>query len=296
MSEVEKMKVQQIPLDALVNFHNHPFCVPNENDREIQALAESIRVNGVLTTAIAQPTQDGHYELISGHRRKLACKAVGLATMPVVVKEYANEYEAVLELINANLHRKKMLPSEKAKVYTLRYEVLKHQGKATAEKNGEEISGDSLSLIGKATGERPKTIQRYISLSRLIPELLNMVDEGKLATVCGVEISSMPGEAQEKILTVVKSQKKRLTLPEVKKLKKMVQEGSVEGSVIEDALKESLTSPEDSSSKGITLSANELKKYFGEEISEEEIKSRILRLLEKELEDTMTRTENKLKE
>ncbi len=130
MSEVEKMKVQQIPLDALVSFHNHPFCVPDENDREIQALAESIRVNGVLTPAIARLTEDRNYELISGHRRKLACKAVGLATMPVVVKEYANEYEAVSELIDANLHRKKMLPSEKAKVYSLRYEVLKHQGKA----------------------------------------------------------------------------------------------------------------------------------------------------------------------
>lgn len=292
MSEVEKMKVQQIPLDALVSFHNHPFCVPDENDREIQALAESIRVNGVLTPAIARLTEDRHYELISGHRRKLACKAVGLATMPVVVKEYANEYEAVSELIDANLHRKKMLPSEKAKVYSLRYEVLKHQGKATVEKDGEEISGDSLGLIGKATGESPKTVQRYISLSRLIPELLKMVDEGKLATVCGVEISSMPRETQEKILTVIKSQKKRLTLPEVKNLKKMVQEGSV----TEDALKEALTSPEDSSSKGITLSADELKKYFGEEIGEEEIKSRILRLLEKELEDTMTRTENELKE
>ena len=292
MSEVEKMKVQQIPLDALVSFHNHPFCVPDENDREIQALAESIRVNGVLTPAIARLTEDRNYELISGHRRKLACKAVGLATMPVVVKEYANEYEAVSELIDANLHRKKMLPSEKAKVYSLRYEVLKHQGKATVEKDGEEISGDSLGLIGKATGESPKTVQRYISLSRLIPELLKMVDEGKLATVCGVEISSMPREAQEKILTVIKSQKKRLTLPEVKNLKKMVQEGSV----TEDALKEALTSPEDSSSKGITLSADELKKYFGEEIGEEEIKSRILRLLEKELEDTMTRTENELKE
>lgn len=212
--------------------------------------------------------------------------------MPVVVKEYASDDEAISELINANLHRKKMLPSEKVKVYSLRYELLKHQGKATVEKDGEEISGNSLDLIGKATGESPKTVQRYISLSRLIPELLKMVDEGKLATVCGVEISSMPRETQEKILTVIKSQKKRLTLPEVKNLKKMVQEGSV----TEDALKEALTSPEDSSSKGITLSADELKKYFGEEIGEEEIKSRILRLLEKELEDTMTRTENELKE
>lgn len=292
MSEVDKMNVQQISLDRLVNFRNHPFSVPDENDKEIQALAESIRTNGVLTPAIARPNGDGYYELISGHRRKLACKVAGFSQMPVVVKEYASDDEAISELINANLHRKKMLPSEKAKVYSLRYELLKHQGKATVEKDGEEISGNSLDLIGKATGESPKTVQRYISLSRLIPELLKMVDEGKLATVCGVEISSMPRETQEKILTVIKSQKKRLTLPEVKNLKKMVQEGSV----TEDALKEALTSPEDSSSKGITLSADELKKYFGEEIGEEEIKSRILRLLEKELEDTMTRTENELKE
>jgi ParB family chromosome partitioning protein len=276
MAEAEKTDVQEVLLDDLVDFHNHPFFVPGEDDSSIKTLAESIRENGVLTPAIVRKLEDGRYELISGHRRRLACKVAGLATMPVIVKEYASEDDAITAVINANLQRKEMLPSEKARVYGLRYEVLKHQGKATVEKNGEEISGNSLKLIGQTTGDSEKTVQRYMTLLRLTGELLDMVDSGKLSVMCGVELSSLPEDAQKKVLAVLKDTKRSLKVSEAKELKRR----SSVGVLTDEALKEVLSSSGSPLSKGITISTEELEKYFGADFKAETVRERILKLLE----------------
>lgn len=296
MAESERTDVQEVLLNDLVDFHNHPFFVPEEDDEIIKTLAESIRENGVLTPAIARKLEDGRYELISGHRRRRACKVAGLATMPVIVKEYASEDEAITAVIDANLQRKEMLPSEKARVYGLRYEVLKHQGKATVEKNGEEISGNSLKLIGQTTGDSEKTVQRYINLLRLTGELLNMIDSGKLSVMCGVELSSLDKDAQTKVLTVLKDAKKSIKVSEAKELKKR----SSAGVLTDEAIKEVLSSSENPLSKGITISPEELEKYFGADFKVETVRDRILKLLEQygAVEgrplDKMTESENEM--
>ena len=180
MSEVKKMEFQEKLLDELENFRDNPFFVPDENDKSIQALAESIKENGIMTPLVVRAINNGKYEIISGHRRKLACKLAGLDKIPVIVKVYKSDDEAMSAVINANLHRKKMLPSDKARVYKARYEILKHQGRNEAENNGEIISSDSLDIIAKTTYESKKTVQRYITLAKLIPDLLQMVDKGRL--------------------------------------------------------------------------------------------------------------------
>ena len=276
MSEVDNPIVQEIRLDELQDFHNHPFLVPTEDDDSIKALAKSIAENGVLIPAIARKLKDGRYELISGHRRRRACKVAGLATMPVIVKEYASEDDAITAVINANLQRKEMLPSEKARVYGLRYEVLKHQGKATVEKNGEEISGNSLKLIGQTTGDSEKTVQRYITLLRLTGELLNMIDSGKLSVMCGVALSSLPEDAQKKVVAVLKNTKRSLKVSEAKELKRL----SSIGVLTDEAINEVLSSSESPLSQAITISTEELEKYFGAGFKPETVRERILKLLE----------------
>lgn len=276
MSGINNSEVLEMSLDELVEFQDHPFIVPDENDASIQALAESIRENGVMTPAIARIHND-RYELISGHRRKLACKVAGLDKMPVIIREYENEDEAMSAVINSNLHRKEMLPSEKAKVYSARYEILKHQGKSTAEKDGEEISGQSLEIIGKATGESAKTVQRYINLSRLIPDFLKMVNEGKLALTCGVVLSSLTEEQQTMVFNAIKGTEKRIKLFEAKALKTL----ATTNNLTETKIEEILSSPSAATkAKEVTFSADELSKYIDGDVNEEAIKERILELLD----------------
>ena len=178
-------EIIDVPLSELHDFHNHPFKVTDGDS--MQELTESIRKNGVLVPAIARRKKDGGYELVSGHRRKRACELAGLPTMPVIVKEYTDD-EAVIVMVDANIQREDILPSEKAKAYRMKYETMKHQGA----RNG----GHSLDLLGEAAGESGKTVQRYLWLSRLVEKLLWMVDAKKVSFMCGIELSWLRWEEQ----------------------------------------------------------------------------------------------------
>ena len=186
---ISSIEVQNIPLDQLHPFKNHPFKVLN--DDELKRMAESILAIGAITPALARPLPDGGYELISGHRRLAAYKLLGKETMPVIVREMTDD-EAVIVMVDANLQREKILPSERAFAYKMKLEAIKHQGKASA--NGPTQSAD---LISDESGRQ---IQRYIRLTYLIPELLQMVDDGRMAMSPAVEISFLKEPEQRALL------------------------------------------------------------------------------------------------
>ena len=190
--ESAAIEVKNIPLEQLHPFSNHPFKVMN--DDEVKRMAESILAIGAITPALARPLPDGGYELISGHRRLAAYKLLGKETMPVIVREMTDD-EAVIVMVDANLQREKILPSERAFAYKIKLEAIKHQGKASA--NGPMQSAD---LISDESGRQ---IQRYIRLTYLIPELLQMVDEGRMAMSPAVEISFLKEPEQRALLNAM---------------------------------------------------------------------------------------------
>ena len=189
---ISSIEVQNIPLDQLHPFKNHPFKVLN--DDELKRMSESILAIGVITPALARPLPNGEYELISGHRRLAAYKLLGKETMPVIVREMTDD-EAVIVMVDANLQREKILPSERAFAYKMKLEAIKHQGKASA--NGPTQSAD---LISDESGRQ---IQRYIRLTYLIPELLQMVDDGRMAMSPAVEISFLKEPEQRALLDAI---------------------------------------------------------------------------------------------
>ena len=168
-------RVRNIPLAELHPFKGHPFKV--QNNEEMQRMIESIRKVGAITPALARPLPDGGYELISGHRRLAACQVLGVETMPVIVRELSDD-EAVIAMVDANLQRETILPSEKAFAYKMKLEAMKHQGKATS---GQVVQKLSVERVADETNENYKTVQRYIRLTNLVSPLLQMVDDGRIA-------------------------------------------------------------------------------------------------------------------
>ena len=174
-------RVKNIPLDELHPFKNHPFKV--QNNEEMERMIESIRKVGTITPALARPLPDGGYELISGHRRLAACQVLGIETMPVIVREMSDD-EAVIAMVDANLQRETILPSEKAFAYKMKLDAIKHQG-VTSRQLGEKLL--SITQVSKDSDDSERQIQRYIRLTCLIPELLSMVDDKKIAFNPAVE-------------------------------------------------------------------------------------------------------------
>ena len=179
--DAKKPKVDELPLDELKPFKDHPFKVME--DEEMERLKESIRESGVLIPALARPTEDG-YELISGHRRLAACRALGMSTMPVIVRNLTDE-EAIITMVDSNLQREHILPSEKAFAYKMKYDALKHQG--TSSQLGTKLRTDQ--LLAQNSGDSRNQIQRYMRLTNLIPDILKLVDEGRIALTPAVELS-----------------------------------------------------------------------------------------------------------
>lgn len=179
-------QVQEIALSELHEFKGHPFKVLD--DEKMQETMESIREHGVLMPGIARPMKDGGYEIIAGHRRRHACELVGLTTMPMFIRDYTDD-EATIIMVDSNIQREDILPSEKAKAYFMKYEAVKHQGK--------KGKGNSLDEVGETAGESAKTVQRYIYLAHLSDALLDMVDKKKIGIVQGVELSFLTEQQQE---------------------------------------------------------------------------------------------------
>ena len=198
-------RVRNIPLAELHPFKGHPFKV--QNNEEMQRMIESIRKVGAITPALARPLPDGGYELISGHRRLAACQVLGVETMPVIVRELTDD-EAVIAMVDANLQRETILPSEKAFAYKMKLEAMKRQAGRPRKDNPRQLVGnnETADVIGETTSESGRTIQRYIRLTNLVPPLLQMVDDGRIAFSPAVELSYLSEAEQTALLEAMEGE------------------------------------------------------------------------------------------
>ena len=263
-------RVKNIPLDELHPFKNHPFKILN--NEEMERMIESIRKVGTITPALARPLPDGGYELISGHRRLAACQVLGIETMPVIVREMSDD-EAVIAMVDANLQRETILPSEKAFAYKMKLEAIKHQGVASAQVGQKLLS---VEIVADDAGESRNQIKRYIRLTYLIPELLSMVDDKKIAFNPAVEISYLDREEQLTLLDAINMNDCTPSHAQSIRLKKMSQDGLLTA----DAIYAILSEEKPNQKEQIKLPRDELRKYFPQNYSDEQIKRDILKGLE----------------
>ena len=263
-------RVQNIPLSELHQFKNHPFKILN-ND-EMERMIESIRKVGAITPALARPMPDGGYELISGHRRLAACQVLGLETMPVIVREMSDD-EAVIAMVDANLQRETILPSEKAFAYKMKRDALNHQGVASPQV-GEKLL--TVEKIGAESGDSKNQVLRYIRLTYLIPELLTMVDENKIAFSPAVEISYLEHSEQLVLLDAIELNDCTPSHAQSIRLKKMSQDGLLTA----DAIYAILSEEKPNQQEQIKFKREDLKKYFPQGYTDEQIKKDIVKGLE----------------
>lgn len=263
-------RVKNIPLDELHPFKNHPFKILN--NEEMERMIESIRKVGTITPALARPLPDGGYKLISGHRRLAACQVLGIETMPVIVREMSDD-EAVIAMVDANLQRETILPSEKAFAYKMKLEAIKHQG-VTSCQVGEKLL--SVTQVSKDSDDSERQIQRYIRLTYLIPELLSMVDDNKIAFNPAVEISYLDRDEQLILLDAINMNDCTPSHAQSIRLKKMSQDGLLTA----DAIYTILSEEKPNQKEQIKLPRDELRKYFPQNYSDEQIKRDILKGLE----------------
>lgn len=214
-ADTRKPKVEELPLSELTPFKNHPFKV--KNDAEMAELMKSIADAGVLSPALARPKEGGGYELISGHRRLAACKALGMDTMPVIVRKLTDE-EAIITMVDSNLQREHILPSEKAFAYKMKLDALKHQGKSSGQL-GQKWSRDELSDTDSG-----RQIQRYIRLTNLIPEILQMVDDARIALTPAVELSYLQPSEQGMLFSIMDCDEVTPSLSQAQRLRRMSEE------------------------------------------------------------------------
>lgn len=263
-------RVKNIPLDELHPFKNHPFKV--QNNEEMERMIESIRKVGTITPALARPLPDGGYELISGHRRLAACQVLGIETMPVIVREMSDD-EAVIAMVDANLQRETIFPSEKAFAYKMKLDAIKHQG-VTSRQLGEKLL--SITQVSKDSDDSERQIQRYIRLTCLIPELLSMVDDKKIAFNPAVEISYLDRDEQLTLLDAINMNDCTPSHAQSIRLKKMSQDGLLTA----DAIYAILSEEKPNQKEQIKLPRDELRKYFPQNYSDKQIKRDILKGLE----------------
>lgn len=263
-------RVKNIPLDELHPFKNHPFKILN--NEEMERMIESIRKVGTITPALARPLPDGGYELISGHRRLAACQVLGFETMPVIVREMSDD-EAIIAMVDANLQRETILSSEKAFAYKMKLEAIKHQG-VTSRQVGEKLL--SVTQVSKDSDDSERQIQRYIRLTYLIPELLSMVDDNKIAFNPAVEISYLDRDEQLTLLDAINMNDCTPSHAQSIRLKKMSQDGLLTA----DAIYAILSEEKPNQKEQIKLPRDELRKYFPQNYSDEQIKRDILKGLE----------------
>ena len=213
--DAKKPRVEAIPLAALTPFRNHPFKV--KEDEEMAQLMRSIADAGVLSPALARPLPDGGYELISGHRRLAACKALGMDAVPVIIRDLTDE-EAVITMVDSNLQREHILPSEKAFAYKMKMEALRHQGR-TSDQLGPKLTVEEI-----AKGDSASQVKRYIRLTNLIPEILQMVDDGRIALTPAVELSYLQPSEQETLFSIMDCDEVTPSLSQAQRLRRMSEE------------------------------------------------------------------------
>jgi len=226
-----------IPIEKLFEFPNHPFQV--NKDEEMDRMVETIKERGVSTPLIVRPREDGNYEIISGHRRRMASELAELKEVPCIIRNLTDD-EAVIEMVNSNMQREKILPSEKAFSYKMKLEAQKHQGKRndiTSSQDATKLKGTA-EKIGNEFGESKDTVYRYIRLTELIPELLKLVDEDRIAFTPAVDISYLTEDEQYVLLNIYDYDEKTPTVPQARHLKMLSQEGKLTADKIEEIMQE----------------------------------------------------------
>ena len=257
-------KVVIAPLTELFDFKDHPFKVLD--DEKMEETTESIRQHGVLVPGIARPRTGGGYELIAGHRRKRGSERAGKSEMPIIVRNYTDD-EATIIMVDSNIQREDILSSEKAKAYKMKYEAMRHQGK--------KAGMNTLDKVGEAAGENAKKVQRYIWLSRLSDELLDMVDKKKLGFSQGVDISFLSEDEQQWVQVILEEQGCNVSTVQSGKLKEYGKRGELTFAMVRLILTE-----EKPKERKVTLKADKISKYFEEDYSSEEIEKIIIQLLD----------------
>ena len=271
-------KVQKIPISELVPFMNHPFKVVD--DEAMLRTTESIAQFGVLTPLIARPLEDGGYEIISGHRRAHAAEAAGLMEVPVIVRDMDDDAATVL-MVDSNLQRESILPSERAFAYKMKLEAMKRQGVRT-DLQGEGTSAqvgrklETADLIGQDTGDSRNQVRRYIRLTNLIPELLDMVDQKQISFNPAVELSYLTPDEQQHVIEAMDFTQAAPSLSQAQRLKKLSQEG---GCTLE-AMQEILGEVKKGDLERVAFKSEQLRKYFPKSYSPKQMQDTIIKLLE----------------
>ena len=263
-------RVHNIPLEELHPFKDHPFKI--QSGEEMDKMIESIRKVGAIIPALARPLEDGGFELISGHRRLAACQVLGLKTMPVIVRKMTDD-EAVIAMVDANLQRETILPSEKAFAYRMKLEAIKHQGRSTS---GQVVQKWSVQVVGDEAGESYKQIQRYIRLTYLIPELLTKVDEGKIAFSPAVEISFLTEDEQKILLDAIELNDCTPSHAQSIRLKKLSQDCVL----TKDQIYELMAEEKPNQQEHLRFRREDFNGYFPKSYTEQQIKKDILKGLE----------------
>ena len=273
--EEQREQVQQIPIDALHPFTNHPFKVLD--DEAMTRTVESIAQYGVLAPLIARPRPDGDgYEIISGHRRQYAAKLAGLDTLPVIVRQMSDD-AAVILMVDSNLQREHILPSERAFAYKMKLEAIKNQGARsdlTSDQVGQKLW--SVEQVASDAGESKTQIQRFIRLTNLVPELLDMVDEKKIAFNPAVELSHLDESQQRDFLEAMEDTQNAPSLSQAQQLKKMAQQGEFSYEKAFDVMGQEKKSEKDT----VTIKNETLRKYFPRSCTPKQMEEKIIQLLD----------------
>ena len=275
--EEQREQVQQIPIDELHPFTNHPFKVLD--DEAMTRTVESIAQYGVLAPLIARPRPEGGYEIISGHRRQYAAKLAGLDTLPVIVRQMSDD-AAVILMVDSNLQREHILPSERALAYKMKLEALKNQGARsdlTCGQFGHKLNGaKARDIVADESGDNARNVQRFIRLTNLIPELLDMVDEKKIAFNPAVELSYLDESQQRDFLEAMEDTQNAPSLSQAQQLKKMAQQGEFSYEKAFDVMGQEKKSEKDT----VTIKNETLRKYFPRSYTPKQMEEKIIQLLD----------------
>ena len=273
--EQQREQVQQIPIGELFPFKNHPFKVLD--DESMQRTVESVEQYGVLSPLIARPRPEGGYEIISGHRRQHAAQLAGLDTLPVIVRQMDDD-AAVLLMVDSNLQRENILPSERAFAYKMKLEAIKNQGARSDLTSGQIVQKSKLSIerVAEDAGEGYKTVQRFIRLTNLIPELLDMVDEKKIAFNPAVELSYLDESQQRDFLEAMNDTQNAPSLSQAQRLKKLAQEGHFSYDVAFAVMGEEKKDELDK----VVIKNDTLRKYFPRSYTPKQMEDTIIKLLD----------------
>jgi ParB family chromosome partitioning protein len=268
--------VIMLPLESIHPFKNHPFRIVD--DEEMQKTAESIREYGVLVPAIVRPLENGEYEMISGHRRRYASMLAGKETMPVIVREMDDD-TATIFMVDSNLQREHILPSERAKAYQMKVEAIKHQGqKRSVETTSRQVVGklEAAALIGDEIGQSGRQVQRFMRLNNLIPEILDMVDEKKIAFNPAVELSYLKPEEQREFLEAMDYAQTTPSVSQAQRIKKLSQQGQSSLEAMCEVMDEVKKPPDDK----LVIKSDVLRKYFPKSYTPQQMEAVIMKLLE----------------